>query len=247
MAALSHSLQAEPELAYEEYRSVRKIAEELERGGFDVTRGVAGLPTAFTATVGSGDLVIGICAEYDTLPGIGHACGHNVNGASATAAAVALAPLADEMEVTVKLLGTPAEEYGGGKADMPRTGLFDDMAMAGLYRDIVRDLGRPVRDHDPSPRSAATCRLDGHGQRVPPGAHHPSGDRLRLRTRSRTTPISPATAPARARTARFWRAVRPWRGRRSASPRTWHTARRCSNASQRGAAGPEGTRWPQPD
>ncbi|MGW3510272.1 M20 family metallopeptidase [Streptomyces sp. NPDC000994] len=128
--ALSHSLHAEPELAYEEHRSARKIADLVEGAGFAVERGVCGLPTAFTATVGSGDLVIGICAEYDALPGIGHACGHNVNGAAATAASLALASVADDIGVTVKLLGTPAEEYGGGKADMLREGAFDDVAAA---------------------------------------------------------------------------------------------------------------------
>ncbi|MFD4610814.1 M20 family metallopeptidase [Streptomyces sp. NPDC058440] len=128
--ALSHSLHAEPELAYEEHRSARKIADLVESAGFAVERGVCDLPTAFTATAGSGDLVIGICAEYDALPGIGHACGHNVNGAAATAAALALASVADDIGVTVKLLGTPAEEYGGGKADMLREGAFDDVAAA---------------------------------------------------------------------------------------------------------------------
>ncbi|MEV5004152.1 M20 family metallopeptidase [Streptomyces sp. NPDC055692] len=128
--ALSHSLHAEPELAYEEHRSARKIADLVEGAGFAVERGVCGLPTAFTATAGSGDLVIGICAEYDALPGIGHACGHNVNGAAAVTAALALASVADDIGVTVKLLGTPAEEYGGGKADMLREGAFDDVAAA---------------------------------------------------------------------------------------------------------------------
>ncbi|MFD4373878.1 M20 family metallopeptidase [Streptomyces sp. NPDC058486] len=139
MIALSHSLHAEPELAYEEHRSARKIADELERGGFEVTRGVADLPTAFTATAGSGELVVGICAEYDALPGIGHACGHNVNGASATAAALALASVADEIGVTVKLLGTPAEESGGGKVEMLRAGLFDDLAAAMMVHAAPQD------------------------------------------------------------------------------------------------------------
>ncbi|MFJ5152248.1 M20 family metallopeptidase [Streptomyces sp. NPDC088353] len=128
--ALSHSLHAEPELAYEEHRSARKIADLVEGAGFAVERGVCGLQTAFTATAGSGDLAIGICAEYDALPGIGHACGHNVNGAAAVTAALALASVADDIGVTVKLLGTPAEEYGGGKADMLREGAFDDVAAA---------------------------------------------------------------------------------------------------------------------
>ncbi|WP_328548290.1 hypothetical protein [Streptomyces platensis] len=84
--ALSHSLHAEPELAYEETRSAAEIANLMEGGGFAVARGVCDLPTAFTATAGSGDLVIGICAECDALPDIGHASGHNVNGAAAVAA-----------------------------------------------------------------------------------------------------------------------------------------------------------------
>ncbi|GHH83309.1 amidohydrolase [Kitasatospora indigofera] len=130
VVALSHSLHAEPELAYEEHRSARKIADLLEGRGFEVTRGVCELPTAFTATAGRGELVVGICVEYDALPGIGHACGHNVNGAAAVAAGLALAPVADELGLTVKLIGTPAEESGGGKVDLLRGGAFDDVAAA---------------------------------------------------------------------------------------------------------------------
>ncbi|MCZ0974051.1 amidohydrolase [Streptomyces albulus] len=132
-------MHAEPELAYEEHRSAKKIADLVERAGFAVERGVCDLPTAFTATAGSGELVIGICAEYDALPGIGHACGHNVNGAAATTAALALAPFADELGITVKLLGTPAEESGGGKADMLRAGAFDDVAAAMMVHAAPTD------------------------------------------------------------------------------------------------------------
>ncbi|MGW9034965.1 M20/M25/M40 family metallo-hydrolase, partial [Streptomyces sp. NPDC055721] len=137
--ALSHQLHADPELAYEEHRSARRITDLVEAAGFAVTRGVCDLPTAFTATAGSGDLVIGICAEYDALPGIGHACGHNVNGAASVTAALALAPLADELGITVKLLGTPAEESGGGKVDMLRGGAFDDVAAAMMVHAAPSD------------------------------------------------------------------------------------------------------------
>ncbi|MFB7936145.1 amidohydrolase, partial [Streptomyces sp. NPDC056049] len=99
---LSHALHADPELAYEEHRAARRITDLVEAAGFETERGAYGLPTAFRATAGSGDLVIGICAEYDALPGIGHACGHNVNGAAAVAAALALAPYADDLGLTVK-------------------------------------------------------------------------------------------------------------------------------------------------
>ncbi|GGZ93350.1 amidase [Streptomyces subrutilus] len=136
---LSHALHADPELAYEEHRSARRITDLVERAGFDVERGAYGLPTAFRATAGGGDLVIGICAEYDALPGIGHACGHNVNGSASVAAALALAPLADELGITVKLLGTPAEESGGGKVDMLREGAFDDLAAAMMVHAAPSD------------------------------------------------------------------------------------------------------------
>ncbi|MFF0483257.1 M20 family metallopeptidase [Streptomyces sp. NPDC004435] len=136
---LSHALHADPELAYEEHRAARRITDLVEAAGFETERGAYGLPTAFRATAGSGDLVIGICAEYDALPGIGHACGHNVNGAAAVAAALALAPYADDLGLTVKLLGTPAEESGGGKVDMLKAGAFDDVAAAMMVHAAPQD------------------------------------------------------------------------------------------------------------
>src|SRR5689334_9291309 len=83
---LSHRINADPELGFEEVRSSGWVADALEAGGFAVDRGVADLPTAFVASAGHGDLVLGICAEYDALPGIGHACGHNIIAASAVGA-----------------------------------------------------------------------------------------------------------------------------------------------------------------
>ncbi|MFF0559574.1 amidohydrolase [Streptomyces sp. NPDC004266] len=139
VVGLSHALHADPELAYEEHRAARRITDLVERAGFDVTREAYGLPTAFRATAGSGDLVLAICAEYDALPGIGHACGHNVNGSASVAAALALAPLADDLGLTVALLGTPAEESGGGKVDMLRAGAFDDVAAAMMVHAAPQD------------------------------------------------------------------------------------------------------------
>ncbi|NEC68850.1 M20 family metallopeptidase [Streptomyces sp. SID9727] len=127
---LSHSLHAEPETAMREFRSAAKIARVAEDAGFDVTTGVADLPTALVATYGTGDLVIALCAEYDALPGIGHACGHNVNGAASVGAALGLAAVADLIGITVKLIGTPAEEDIGGKALLLEAGVFDDVAAA---------------------------------------------------------------------------------------------------------------------
>jgi amidohydrolase len=127
---LSHSIHAEPELAFAEYRSCAKAQTLVAERGFEVTAAAGGLDTAFRADFGSGPLVIGICAEYDALPGIGHACGHNIIAASAVGAALALAEVADDLGLTVALIGTPAEESGGGKALLIDAGVFDDVAAA---------------------------------------------------------------------------------------------------------------------
>lgn len=124
---LSHAIHAEPELAFAEHRSCAKTAALVAERGFEVSA-VAGLDTAFRAVFGSGPLAVGICAEYDALPGIGHACGHNIIAASAVGTALALADVADTLGLTVVLLGTPAEELGGGKALMLDAGAFDDIA-----------------------------------------------------------------------------------------------------------------------
>ncbi|MFJ1843587.1 amidohydrolase [Streptomyces sp. NPDC088146] len=130
LVGLSHSLHDEPETALHEHRSAAKIADLLAEAGFEVSRGVGELPTALVASHGTGELVLGFCAEYDALPGIGHACGHNVNGAAAVGAALGLAVVADELGLTVKLIGTPAEEDIGGKALLLKAGVFDDVAAA---------------------------------------------------------------------------------------------------------------------
>lgn len=137
---LSHRVHAHPELGFEEELSSRWVAEALSNDGFQVETGVADLPTAFVATAGQGPLTIGICAEYDALPGIGHACGHNVIAASAVGAALALAPLADDLGITVKVLGTPAEEGGGGKILMLERGAFDGVHAAMMIHPAPADM-----------------------------------------------------------------------------------------------------------
>ncbi|MEU3708581.1 M20 family metallopeptidase [Streptomyces catenulae] len=139
LVGLSHRLHAEPEVAFEEHRSAAAITALAERAGFAVERGVGGLPTAFDARIGSGDLVIAYCAEYDALPGLGHACGHNVNGASATGAALALGAVADELGLTVRLIGTPAEEDRGGKAYLIEAGVFDGVGAAMMAHADEKD------------------------------------------------------------------------------------------------------------
>ena len=130
LLGLSHAVHADAEIGFEEHVSSRRVADALDAGGFDVRHGVAGLDTAVSATFGSGPLEIGICAEYDALPGIGHACGHNVIAAAAVGAALALAEVADEVGLTLRLLGTPSEEGGGGKIIMMDEGAFDGLHAA---------------------------------------------------------------------------------------------------------------------
>lgn len=130
LVELSHAIHAEPELAFAEHRSCAKTQELVAEYGFDITARAGGLDTAFRADFGSGELVVGICAEYDALPDIGHACGHNIIAASAVGTALALAEVADDLGLTVALVGTPAEEVGGGKALLLQAGVFDDIAAA---------------------------------------------------------------------------------------------------------------------
>lgn len=140
LIALSHSIHAEPELAFAEHRSVAKVAEVLSRYGFDFTVPYFGLPTALCAEYGSGDFVVGLLAEYDALPEIGHACGHNVIAAAAVGAGIALAPLADRLGITIRVIGTPAEETGGGKVLMLERGAFDDLAMVAMVHPGPEDI-----------------------------------------------------------------------------------------------------------
>ncbi|MCV7279274.1 M20 family metallopeptidase [Mycolicibacterium flavescens] len=130
LVELSHSIHAEPELAFAEHRSCAKTQALAAEYGFEVAAAPGGLDTAFRAVYGSGPLVVGVCAEYDALPGLGHACGHNIIAASAVGAALALADVADELGLTVVLLGTPAEEAGGGKVLMLDAGVFDDITVS---------------------------------------------------------------------------------------------------------------------
>ncbi|WP_211262357.1 M20 family metallopeptidase [Nitriliruptor alkaliphilus] len=130
LVGLSHAVHGDAELRFEEHTSSQRVAAVLDAGGFTVDHGVAGLETAFTARIGTGDLHVGICAEYDALPSIGHACGHNIIAAAAAGAGLALAEVVDDLGLTVTVFGTPAEEGGGGKIIMLDAGLFEDVHAA---------------------------------------------------------------------------------------------------------------------
>src|SRR5829696_4400360 len=121
LVALSRRIHANPELGFQEERACAWLCELLEGGG----REVGELPTAFAARAGSGPLHVVVCAEYDALPGVGHACGHNVIAAMAAGAGLALARVADDAGLRVTVLGTPAEEGGGGKILLLHRGAFE--------------------------------------------------------------------------------------------------------------------------
>jgi amidohydrolase len=124
LVELSHRVHATPELCFAENASARAVAGTLRSGGLAVSEGVYDIPTALESRAGDGDLVVAVCAEYDALPEVGHACGHNIIAAIAVGAGLALAAVADELDLSVRVLGTPAEEGGGGKVLMLERGAF---------------------------------------------------------------------------------------------------------------------------
>jgi len=133
-------LHAHPEIAFEEVRSAAALADRLRDAGLKVSLPAYGLDTAFVSEFGTNGPVLGIMAEYDALPGLGHACGHNVIGTSALGAALGLADLGDDLPGRIRLLGTPAEEGGGGKVIMARESAFDGLDCAMMVHPADRNL-----------------------------------------------------------------------------------------------------------
>ena len=130
LVALSERIHACPETAWQEHRAAGWVGDALTDADFRVTPAYLGLDTALLAEAGSGPTTIGIMAEYDALPGLGHACGHNLIAAGAVGAGLALASLADDLGLTVRVYGTPAEEGGGGKIELIDKGAFRDLDLA---------------------------------------------------------------------------------------------------------------------
>ena len=130
LIGLSDSLHDDPELGWQEFRSSASVAGVLAAHGFTVEHPYLGLETAFRATFGTSDFTIGFLAEYDALPGLGHACGHNLISAMSVGGAIGLAAVADELGITVEVIGTPAEEGGGGKIELLERGAFTELNFA---------------------------------------------------------------------------------------------------------------------
>lgn len=121
---LSHTIHANPEIKFQEHKTAALLAAELEKEGFAVERGTAGLETAFVATHGQGRPKVAFLAEYDALEGLGHACGHNLMAVWALGAGIALKRALPDVHGTIQVIGTPAEEGGGGKVIMAEAGVF---------------------------------------------------------------------------------------------------------------------------
>lgn len=151
--SLADELHAHPETAFEEHRSADRIAALLAQHGLEPERPLAGLTTALRARTGrpTGPRVA-LLAEYDGLPDIGHACGHNLIAGASVGAFLALHELRDELPGTIELYGTPAEEGGGGKIQLLEAGAFDGVTAAMMCHPFDRDLiAHPT---------LANCRLE---------------------------------------------------------------------------------------
>ncbi len=139
LSELALRIHANPELGFHEVKASAWLTEYLEENGFSLERGICDLPTAFKASYGRGKPDIAVLAEYDALPGVGHACGHNLICTSAVGAAVASRLAADRFTGTVSVIGTPAEELYGGKAIMAKRGTFNDLDAAMMVHPGTSD------------------------------------------------------------------------------------------------------------
>lgn len=139
---MSHTIHANPELAFKEYKAAGLLTDTLEQHGFAVERGSGGLETAFTATYQKqdGGPTVALLCEYDALPEIGHACGHNIIATVPIGAGLVLRQVLQQFPGTLKIIGTPAEEYGGGKIKLLRAGVFDGIDVAMMIHPATRHM-----------------------------------------------------------------------------------------------------------
>ena len=140
LISASHQIHAQPELGFSEHFAHELLTGVLEAEGMDVVRSAYGLETAFEASAGSRGPLVAVLCEYDALPGIGHACGHNIIATAGLGAGLAAAAVATELGGRVRILGTPAEEGGGGKVLMLERGAFDGVEAALMVHPADADL-----------------------------------------------------------------------------------------------------------
>ena len=139
LTELSLNIHSNPEMGFEEEKASSWLCGYLKKHGFSVERGICDLPTAFRAVYGSGKPAIAFLAEYDALPHLGHACGHNLISGIAVGAAVAARAAIDAYGGSIIVIGTPAEEFHGGKVLMAQRGAFKDMDMAMMVHPSTSD------------------------------------------------------------------------------------------------------------
>jgi amidohydrolase len=149
---LSTILFNNPETAFKEFKASKLLSDSLKSHGYQVEEKIGGLDTAFRASLGKSNAPkIAILAEYDALVGLGHACGHNLIAAAAVGAAIGLASVITEISGQVQVIGTPAEEGGGGKVILAEAGIFKDIDAALMFH--------PASKNMVTRKSLASCRL----------------------------------------------------------------------------------------
>ncbi|GBE20764.1 p-aminobenzoyl-glutamate hydrolase subunit B [bacterium BMS3Bbin01] len=158
LKSISHWMYEHPEIAFQEFATSAKLAAYLAQHGFAVEYPAYGLDTAFVARAGSQGPEVVICAEYDALPGIGHACGHDIIATASMGAGLALAGLADQLGFRVTVLGTPAEEMKGGKIDLINAGAFEGASVSMMIHPSPDDV------LDPSVLAVRHIDLEYHGK-----------------------------------------------------------------------------------
>lgn len=144
LRAISLDIHAHPEIRFEEHHAHAVLTGALEDRGFEVSRGAYAMETAFRAIVGSGEPTVAVMCEYDALPGIGHACGHNLIAIAGLSVGLALQQALEPGEGTVVVLGTPAEEGGGGKIRMIEAGAFEGIDAAVMLHPGLEDCAAPM-------------------------------------------------------------------------------------------------------
>jgi amidohydrolase len=155
---ISHWMYENPEIAFEEFNTSERLVSFLRDNGFEVEYPSFGLDTAFAARAGSEGPEVVICAEYDALPEVGHACGHNIIATAALGAGVALVEAANELGFRVRVQGTPAEEAYGGKVDLINNGAFEGAALSMMIHPS------PTNVVDPSFLSVAHIEVEFTGK-----------------------------------------------------------------------------------
>ncbi len=165
LRALSLEIHDNPELNFEEHHAHMVLTEFLEKHGFSVERSAYGLATAFCAKVGEDGPKIALLSEYDALPGIGHACGHNLIAIASVAAGLGASEALAQCGGTIVVLGTPAEEGGGGKIDLITHGAFSDVDAAMMLHPGVASSAWPKIS------ALRTLEVEYFGRNAHAGAH----------------------------------------------------------------------------